>query len=59
MNTKMDFEEMLKAVCNEYCAKLYEEFLNIDTTGFEITPEIQTRFENMLKSSRSCNTSLE
>ncbi len=59
MDTKMDFEEMLKAVCDEYCAKLYEEFLNTDTTGFEITPEIQERFENMLKNSNGCNTTLE
>ncbi len=47
MNQKVSFDTLLAEVSKEYCKQIAEEFLALDTTGFEITPSARRRFYKM------------
>ncbi len=46
--TEKEFDILLTQACDLYCKKTAEEFLSLDTTGFEITEQQRKRFEAIL-----------
>ncbi len=51
MDTQNNLDILIAAACDEYCKIIAKEFLELDTTGFEITPAQRRRFYRILRAS--------
>ncbi len=53
--TEKEFDILIAKACDMYCEKIAEEFLSLDTTGFEITDSARKRFEQILDEQTKIN----